>query len=153
MFLVNSCLGLFSVGLRRDLPLSRSYRAILPSSLTHGYLAHLRILSLTTCVGTWYRWLYNIFRSFSWKHSCIRLRFPKDSSPSQFKLYNVADLLTHHSLCLDLNPIIGSYLLSPSLHQLYSQYRNINLLSIAYAFRPRLRSWLTQGRRTVPWNP
>ena len=32
-------------------------------------------------------------------------------------------------------------------------YRNINLLSIAYAFRPRLRSRLTLGRRTLPRNP
>ena len=33
------------------------------------------------------------------------------------------------------------------------QYRNINLLSIGYAFRPRLRSRLTQGGRTCPWKP
>jgi hypothetical protein len=32
-------------------------------------------------------------------------------------------------------------------------YRNINLLSIDYAFRPRLRSRLTLGRRTLPRNP
>ena len=57
------------------------------------------------------------------------------------------------SLRLDLNPIIGSSYLSPSLHQLYRWYRNINLLSIDYAFRPRLRSRLTLGRRTLPRNP
>lgn len=28
-----------------------------------------------------------------------------------------------------------------------------NLLSIAYAFRPRLRVRLTQGRRALPWKP
>ncbi len=33
------------------------------------------------------------------------------------------------------------------------QYRNINLLSIDYAFRPRLRSRLTLGGRTFPRNP
>ena len=32
-------------------------------------------------------------------------------------------------------------------------YRNINLLSIDYALQPRLRSRLTQGGRTFPWNP
>ena len=32
-------------------------------------------------------------------------------------------------------------------------YRNIYLLSIDYAFRPRLRSRLTQGRLALPWNP
>ena len=33
------------------------------------------------------------------------------------------------------------------------QCRNICLLSIGYAFRPRLRSRLTQGRSALPWNP
>ena len=33
------------------------------------------------------------------------------------------------------------------------QYRNLNLLSIDYVFRPRLRSRLTQGRSALPWNP
>ena len=33
------------------------------------------------------------------------------------------------------------------------QYRNFNLLSIGYVFRPRLRSRLTQGRSALPWNP
>lgn len=28
-----------------------------------------------------------------------------------------------------------------------------NLLSIAYAFQPRLRVRLTQGRRALPWKP
>src|SRR5258708_35865539 len=31
--------------------------------------------------------------------------------------------------------------------------RNINLLSITYAFRPRLRNRLTLGRLTLPRNP
>ena len=34
-----------------------------------------------------------------------------------------------------------------------SQYRNLNLLSIAYASRPQLRSRLTQGRSALPWKP
>ena len=35
----------------------------------------------------------------------------------------------------------------------YMWYRNLNLLSIGYAFRPRLRSRLTQGRSALPWKP
>ena len=35
----------------------------------------------------------------------------------------------------------------------HKQYRNVNLLSIAYAFRPQLRSRLPQGRSALPWNP
>ena len=59
----------------------------------------------------------------------------------------------HQPKCLDPNPIMGSSYLSPSLHQSCKQYRNMNLLSIDYAFQPRLRSRLTQGRRTLPWKP
>ena len=33
------------------------------------------------------------------------------------------------------------------------QYRNLNLLSIGYALRPRLRSRLPQGRSALPWKP
>ena len=33
------------------------------------------------------------------------------------------------------------------------QCRNLNLLSIGYGFRPRLRSRLTQGRSALPWKP
>src|SRR5699024_585045 len=33
------------------------------------------------------------------------------------------------------------------------QYRNFNLLSIDYVFRPRLRPRLTQGRKALPWKP
>ena len=32
-------------------------------------------------------------------------------------------------------------------------YRNLNLLSIGYASRPRLRSRLPQGRSALPWKP
>lgn len=35
----------------------------------------------------------------------------------------------------------------------FRQYGNINPLSIDYACRPRLRSRLTQGGLTWPWNP
>ena len=33
------------------------------------------------------------------------------------------------------------------------RYQNINWLPIDYACRPRLRTRLTQGRQTSPWNP
>ena len=44
----------------------------------------------------------------------------------------------------------------PVVHRLRlptSQYRNLNLLSIGYVFRPRLRPRLTQGRSALPWKP
>ena len=35
----------------------------------------------------------------------------------------------------------------------HRRYRNLNLLSIGYAFLPRLRPRLTQGRSALPWKP
>ena len=35
----------------------------------------------------------------------------------------------------------------------YVRYRNLNLLSIGYVFRPLLRPRLTQGRSALPWKP
>ena len=40
-----------------------------------------------------------------------------------------------------------------SVWAVFHRYGNINPLSIDYACRPRLRSRLTQGGRTCPWNP
>ena len=64
-----------------------------------------------------------------------------------------ADLPAHRPHCLYRNPLTGMYLPSPSLHQSISRYRNFNLLSIDYAFRPRLRSRLTLGGRAFPRKP
>ncbi len=36
---------------------------------------------------------------------------------------------------------------------LYMRYRNLNLLSIGYVFRPRLRPRLTQSRSALLWKP
>ncbi len=41
----------------------------------------------------------------------------------------------------------------PSVVTLHRQYRNISLLSIVYAFRPRLRLRLTLGGLAFPRNP
>ncbi len=52
------------------------------------------------------------------------------------------------------NPIWGwATFLRPSCGNHPWRCRNINLLAISYAFRPRLRSRLTLGRLTLPRNP
>ena len=52
------------------------------------------------------------------------------------------------------NPRFGSAtLLRPSCGNHPWWCRNINLLPITYAFRPRLRNRLTLGRLTLPRNP
>ena len=45
-----------------------------------------------------------------------------------------------------------AFLLRPH-SSVHIRYRNLNLFSIDYAFRPRLRSRLTQGRSALPWKP
>ena len=54
-----------------------------------------------------------------------------------------------------LEPCRGLWLEMPSLvaSDLHAEGRNINLQSIGYAFRPRLRVRLTLGRLTLPRNP
>ena len=46
-----------------------------------------------------------------------------------------------------------TYPVPPSVITVGTWYRNINLLAIAYACRPRLRSRLTLGRLALPRNP
>ena len=66
----------------------------------------------------------------------------------------IPDLPGIRLLRLALNPFRGSPTPSPSLLRLVSRgCRNLRLLSIHYASRPRVRSRLTQGGRTFPWNP
>ena len=45
-----------------------------------------------------------------------------------------------------------TFLLCPHISDI-SQYRNFNLLSIGYVFRPRLRPRLTQSRSALLWKP
>ena len=62
MFLINSCLGLFSAAASRtNLHLYNSAATLLPKLRVHfaeflneGFLARLRILTLPTCVGLRY---------------------------------------------------------------------------------------------------
>ena len=51
------------------------------------------------------------------------------------------------------NPFPAPALLTCPHSSVILQYRNINLLSIGYDSRPRLRPRLTQGRSALPWKP
>ena len=54
---------------------------------------------------------------------------------------------------LSRDSIPGSALLLRPHSSVILQYRNLNLLSIGYVFRPRLRSRLTQSRSALLWKP
>ena len=135
MFLLNSCLSLFSAAhVLGGLPLSRSYGDILPSSLTMllpsalGFSPHPPV----SVYGTGY--VYAIVAFLGSHLMCF-------ATLSSLPLAGPDFPFPAHTLCLRPH--------SSDIHKC----RNINLLSIDYAFRPRLRSRLPQGRSALPWNP
>ena len=137
MFLLNSCLGLFSATYSRRHPLSLSYGVNLPSSLTTllsfvlGSSPHLPV---SVCGTGVHINIYNLFLPVT-SDTSVLLSFPSLLRVQSF-------LFLDYSLFL-----CQLYLL------IYVRCRNFHLLSIGYAFRPRLRSRLTLGGRTFPKKP
>ena len=145
--MLNSRLGLF-LRLSRactltEHPFSRSYGVILPSSLT-------RVLSIT--LGSLLAYLCRFavrapltsLEAFlgSVESGTSLLHFARHHSSALWETVCLFPSLT----CLDADIQYRAYpiLLRPPIAQMVRRwYRNINLLSIAYAFRPRLRSRLT----------
>ena len=150
MFLLNSCLSLFSAAHLRGHPFSRSYGVILPSSLTMllppalGFSPHPPVsvygtgthYTIAAFLGTWLTRFTTLFRSTS------RLR-----------------LMHSGFACCATTPFVPDFpfpahVSLPCPHSSVTmRYRNINLLSIGYAFQPHLRSRLSQGRSALPWRP
>ena len=152
MFLVNSRLGLFTAALSPEHPFSRSYGVILPSSLTIvlslalGFSPHLPV---SVC-GTGTSLLHS---GFSWQREIgyFGTWFP----PHHRSSLKCADLPTHKTFCLDTQPTVcTSYpSASPPLSNKAWWCRNLNLLSIAYNARSRLRTRLTLRGRTFLRKP
>ncbi|KAJ3615934.1 hypothetical protein Zmor_012188 [Zophobas morio] len=74
-------------------------------------------------------------------------------SPSHFRVKVRGFAYVHPFVLRPVQPMTGIHYPSPSLHHSIRRYRNINLLSIDYAYRPRLRSRLTLSGRTLPRKP
>ena len=125
MFLLNSWLNHFTETDRNRYALSRSYSVNLPSSFSKAHPSALEYssrLPVSVC-GT------GRYARFSWQgFYCFAL--PEGSAqrtlPSVRSNHGSASLLLH------------------------SRCRNINLLAITYALRPRLRFRLTHGRFILP---
>ena len=164
MFLLNSRLGLFTAAplspleqvLRLEgaslLPKLRDYFA---EFLNEKSLERLRIFSLPTCVGLRYGHQAYSLRGFSWqrgikKLACPKARFPaflRDAGDRIFHVTPPTIAASHPIGCI-------SILLRPPITQTHAWWcRNIDLLSIIYAFRPRLRHRLTLGGLTYPRKP
>ena len=151
MFLLNSCLSLFSAAraLTRA-PLLPKLRGHFAEFLDNASPAGLGILSPSTCVGLRYGYGMS-YSGFSWHMAHVlhysyfaplhAFRLKEGfSSPSLTSLAPVFPFPAH---ALHMRPHIS----------VIPQYRNLHLFSIGYAFRPLLRSRLTQGRSALPWNP
>jgi hypothetical protein len=78
------------------------------------------------------------------QRSASRLRFAR-------RIYLPDVLRGYPGTTIARDPI--AYPVPPSVVTVATWYRNINLLSIAYAFRPRLRSRLTLSRLALLRNP
>ena len=153
--MLNSRLGLFAAtrlgSSREGLHLLRA--VLLPKLRTHFaeflsvvYLTRLRILSSPTCVGLRYGWPLNWLRGFSWQRGINR--FAGHNTPR-----HRVSALTEPRICLRLpptplnrdvhHPADLAFCVPPSLVTRGDQYRNIDLFTIGYAFRPHLRIRLT----------
>ena len=149
MFLLNSCLGQFSAACFQA-PLLPKLRGHFAEFLNNASPAGLRILSSSTCVG---------------------LRYGYDTNNSGFSRQLAHQLPYFSSVRVTSSPLCGGFAyhtvtslapvfpvpalaLSLCPHSsVYKRYWNLNQLSIDYAFPPRLRPRLTQGRSALPWKP
>ena len=137
VFLVNSCLDLFSApSLARRDPFSRSYRVSLPSSLTviHPSASVYSTRPRVSVYGTGASRLE--FSGFSRRYDYLRYR----RAPEGLPYYRVSDL------AVDLPAAIGSYALQPTIPSVGGsvtpasprhtgrQYRNLD----RFCHRPRL---------------
>ena len=150
MFLLNSCLSLFSAAHSRGHPFSRSYGVILPSSLTMllpsalGFSPHPPVSvygtgtykSIAAFLGTWLAYFATLVRYASrlWLSENGFSGSPPPTLAPVFPFPAYAFHMRPHS-------------------SVYMWYRNLNLLSIGYVFRPLLRPRLTQSRSALLWKP
>lgn len=130
-------------------PLLPKLRGQFAEFLNEGSSARLRILSSPTCVGLRYGHLTSSLEAFlgSMGSASSLLKF-RSSSRLRIMCRRIClsalpkRLNAHNQRCA-----VPTLLRHPIANSGCRWYRNINLLSIAYAFLPRLRSRLTlRGR-------
>ena len=131
-------------------PLLPKLRGHFAEFLDNASPAGLGILSSSTCVGL--RYGHGINNSGFSRHGYCMLRYflSLRITPSG------CDTVLPLPPLLRLHRSFPSRLMLPPMRphsSVIQQCRNLHLLSIGYAARPRLRSRLTQGRSALPWKP
>jgi hypothetical protein len=127
----------------------------LPSSLTR-FLSRALVYSTFPPVSVLVRIPARLARSFSWQHGISQSASPEGSAslrPSELTrricLSNLPKAFDHHFRSMaDLASCV-----TPLLKRRTGSTGILNLSSITYAFRPRLRVRLTLGGRTFPRKP
>ena len=150
MFLLNSCLSLFSAASIIEAPFLPKLQGHFAEFLNNASPAGLRILSSSTCVGLRYG------------HISHNSGFSRQSeSPASLLFFGPRHVFGLISGFAGLSPtplapvfsfpgpVIG--LCPHSSDDIWC--RNIHLLSIGYVSRPRLRPRLTQSRSALLWKP
>ena len=140
----------FSAASSRWRPFSRSYGAILPSSLT---------TLLPPALGSSPHPPVSVYGTGTYGTIAAFL----DSWPTRFATFvslPITPLALRGGFAYRAPPALGPVLPSPARvfllcphSSVHMQYRNLHLLSIDYDSRPRLRPRLTQGRSALPWKP
>ena len=150
--MVNSRLGLFTAAPFPEHPFSRSYGVILPSSLTMllpsalGFSPHPPVsvygTGLSKTIAAFLDSVKSVASSLAATPSRLRIELADlpASSPSTLGHALPTACSTYPSV-------------SPLRSNDFRWYRNINLLSIGYVFRPGLRPRLTQSRSALLWKP
>ena len=159
--MINSRLGLFTVtalgsGSKslhpRRHPFSRSYGAILPSSLTM-VLPIALVCSTHPPVSVCGTGPCGLPRGFSWKHGLTGFAQSLRPAPQPSRRARFTTLQpTCHRGDVQ-NPVQLPFSVAPSVIAPVRGCRNVDLLCIGYAFRPRLSSRLTLGGLALPRNP
>ena len=135
-------------------PLLPKLRGHFAEFLFEGSPDRLGILYLPTCVG-FGTGTSNLPRRFSRKHGFENFGLLQ-ASASRLRLRGRRIFLSPalHGYPRSTTAWVSlAYPVPPSVIAVGTWYRNINLLSIAYAFRPRLRSRLTLSRLALLRNP
>ena len=136
-------------------PFFRSYGARLPSSLTR-FLSRALVFSTLPPVSVLIRLPTQLARSYflaAWHQS---IRFIRRISVPTFQVMSRRICLPEPFTGLDHHFLTMADLAScvtPSFKHRIGSTGILNLLSITYAFRPRLRIRLTLGGRTFPRKP
>ena len=161
VFLINSRLGRFAAAAasscregyhRRRRPFSRSYGASMPSSLTM-VLPIASVCSTCPPVSVLVRAPASLPRGFSRKHGLADFSISFRLASQDICAADFHAMLPTRFHGDVQNPARLPFSVTPSVIAVRRRYRNVRLLRIGYASRPRLSSRLTLGGLALPRNP